>query len=133
MKGRALRVGLGCTGQSRTGPTLVLYLRGVGAATTEAWGAAVAIIEPTAVLPWAAAVVVVGAGTTAVPVVVTAVAAVGGGTIVVAGWPRLEPLTGGGEDCLTLGRKLCPPRVFTMARLEKKKRWRGWEEEGFHK
>ena len=37
------------------------------------------------------------------------------------GWPRLELPAGGGEDCLTLGLKLCPPRVLTMARLEKER------------
>ena len=61
-----------------------------------------------------------GASTTA------AVVAVGAG-------PRLELPAGGGQDCHTLGRKLCPPRVFTMARLEKDKRWRGGEEERFQK
>ena len=47
--------------------------------------------------------------------------------------PGLELPAGGGEDCRTLGRKLCPPRFFTMAGLEKEKRWRGWEEERFQK
>ena len=55
--------------------------------------------------------------------------AVGAG--VEAAEPGLEPPVGGGEDCLTLSRKLCPPRVFTMAGLEKERRWRGWEEERF--
>ena len=31
----------------------------------------------------------------------------------------LGPPTKGGEDCLTLGQKLCPPCVFTMARRRK--------------
>ena len=39
-----------------------------------------------------------------------------------AGWPGLEPPAGGGEECLTLGLKLCPPRVFTIAGLEKERR-----------
>ena len=46
---------------------------------------------------------------------------------------RLEPPAGGGEDCLTLGWKLCPPYIFTIAGLEKGRIWRGWEEERFHK
>ena len=63
-----------------------------------------------------------GAGTEGAVVVATVVAAAGG--------PGLEPPAGGGEDCITLGRKLYPSRVFTMAGLEKERRW---EEEGFHK
>ena len=47
--------------------------------------------------------------------------------------PRLELSVGGGEDCLTLGRNLCPSRVLTMAWLEKDKRWREEEERTFHK
>ena len=39
----------------------------------------------------------------------------------------------GGEDYRTLGWKLCPPHVFTMAGLDKEKRLRGWEKERFHK
>ena len=34
-------------------------------------------------------------------------------TAVGAGWLGLELPVGGGEDCLTLGLKLCPPRVLT--------------------
>ena len=64
--------------------------------------------------------------------VATATAAAGAGTKAGAG-PGLELLTWGGEDCYTLGQKLCPLRVFTMARLEKDKRWRGWEKRRFHK
>ena len=67
-----------------------------------------------------------GAGT-------AAAAMVAEGAEAVAARPRLEPPAGGGEDYLTLGRKLCPPRVFTMAGLEKERRWRGWEEERFQK
>ena len=135
MEDKALRVGLGCGEEGERGSTLVLYLRGAGA--TEAWGAAAASTKPTARLPWVAAVVAVGAR-----MVATAVAAAGAGTattavvatvVVVAGGPGLEPSAGEGEDCLTLGRKLCPPRVFTMDGLENKRRWRGWDEEGFHK
>ena len=135
MEDKALWVGLGCGEEGGRGPTLVLYLRGAGA--TEAWGAAAASAEPTTGLLWVAAVVAVGAG-----MVAAAVAAAGAGTataavvaiaVVVAGGPGLEPPAGEGEDCLTLGQKLCPPRVFTIAGLEKKRRWRGWDEEGFHK
>ena len=56
-----------------------------------------------------------------------------GGAATAAAGPGLEPPEGGGENCLTLGRKLCPLRVFTMAGLEKERRWRGWEEERFEK
>ena len=45
----------------------------------------------------------------------------------------LELPVGVGEDCRTLGRKLCPPCVFTMAGLEKEKRWRGGEGRRFQK
>ena len=38
------------------------------------------------------------------------------------GWPGLELPVGGGEDCLTPGLKLCLPRVFTIAGLEKERR-----------
>ena len=44
--------------------------------------------------------------------------------------PGLDPLAGGGEERHTRGLEFCPPRVFTMAGLEKERRWRGWEEEG---
>ena len=33
--------------------------------------------------------------------------------------------TGGGEELCTLGRKACPPRVFTMVGPEEESRWRG--------
>ena len=71
--------------------------------------------EPTAGLPWAAEVEAAGAGTAA------AVVAEVGADTAAAGGPGLEPSTGGGEDCFTLGRKLCPPRVFTMVGLEKER------------
>ena len=53
-----------------------------------------------------------------------AAAAVGGvaGAAAMAGWPGLELPARGGEDCLTLGLKLCPPRIFTIAGLEKERR-----------
>ena len=43
--------------------------------------------------------------------------------------PVLDLSTGGGEERRTQALKLCPPRVFTIAGLEKERRWRGWEEE----
>ena len=52
-----------------------------------------------------------------------AATAVVGGVVAAAPGPGLEPSEGGGEDCLTLGQKLYPPRVFTMAGLEKERRW----------
>ena len=33
--------------------------------------------------------------------------------------------TGGGEELRTLGRKACPPWVFTMVGLEEERMWRG--------
>ena len=66
----------------------------------------------------------VGAEATAAGAVGVAVAAAGLGL----GFPG-----GGEEECLTLGLKLCPPRIFTIAGLEKEWRWRGWEEERFQK
>ena len=126
LEGGALRVDLGYGEDGRTGPTLVLYLCGVGVAATEAWGATTASTGPTTRRPWAAAMVAEGAGTAAVTVVV-------GDAAVMAARPGLEPPAGGGQDYLTLGRKLCPPCVFTMAGLEKDRRWRGWEDEGFQK
>ena len=106
--------GGGGGGEGGTGPTLVLYLRGPGATTTELWDAVAASARPMVGLPWAA----VGAG-------MTAVAVVAGGAAAAAAGLGLELATGGGEDCFTLGRKLCPSRVFTMAGLEKERRWRG--------
>ena len=44
-----------CGGEGGTGPTLVWYLRRVGAAAIEAWDVAAASTGPTAGLPWAAA------------------------------------------------------------------------------
>ena len=73
------------------------------------------------------------ASTVAAVAGMTAVAVVGGGVAAVAAVLGLEPQAGGGEDCLTLGRKLCPLHVFTMVGLEKESRWRGWEEERFQK
>ena len=44
-----------------------------------------------------------------------AVAMVAGGVAAAVAGPGLVPPAGGGEDCLTLGQKLCPLYVFTMA------------------
>ena len=79
---------------------------------------------------------VVAAGADMVAAVVADTAAmevVAGGAATAAAEPGLESLVGRGEDCLTLGRKLCPPHVFTMAGLEKERRRRGWEEKRFQK
>ena len=64
-----------------------------------------------------------GAGTTAaVGAIGAAVAAAGDvGAEAAAAGPRLGLPAGGGEDFLTLGLKLCPPRVFTIAGLEKER------------
>ena len=75
----------------------------------------------------AAAVGAVGATTAAVGAAgATAAATVGvaGGmvaTTAVAGGTA----TGGGEELRNLGRKACPPRVFTMVGLKEERRWRG--------
>ena len=66
-----------------------------------------------------AAVAAGAAGATA-----TAAATVAGGATAI-GASRLEPPVGGGEELRTLGRKACPPRVFTMVSLEVERRWRG--------
>ena len=73
----------------------------------------------------------VGAGTAVAAV--AAVVAAGAGMAAAAVGPGLEPPAGGGENCLTLGWKLCPPRFFTIVGLEKERRCRGWEEEGFQR
>ena len=52
---------------------------------------------------------------------------------VAAAGPGLGLSARGGEDCRTLGRKLCPLCVFTMAGLEREKRWREEEERRFQK
>ena len=76
-----------------------------------------------------------GAGTTAVAMAARAktTGAVATGAAGVGARPGLELPVGAGEDCRTLGQKLCPPRVFIMAALDKEKTWRGWEEERFQK
>ena len=124
MEGGAFRDGLGCRGEGGIGPTLVWYLRGARAVATKAWEAAAPSVEPMAGLPWAAAwaVAAVGGGTAAVAVVV-----VGEGAATAAADPELDSPIGGGEERCTRGLELCPLRVFTMAGLEKERRWRGWE------
>ena len=54
---------------------------------------------------------------------------VGEGAAATAARLGLDSPARGGEERSTRGLKLCPPRVFTMAGLEKERRWRGWEEE----
>ena len=61
----------------------------------------------------------------------TAAAAEAAGVAATAAEPGLGLPAGGGEDCLTMGLKLCPPLVFTITGLEKEERRRGWEEERF--
>ena len=80
-----------------------------------------------------AATAVAGVGTTAATGVTGAAAAAAGavGAATEAAGPGLGLPAGGGEDCLTLGLKLCPLRDFTIAGLEKEWRWRGWHEERF--
>ena len=76
----------------------------------------------------------IGVDTAAAEVAGTAaVVVVAGGAVVAVTRPGLEPPAGGGEDYLTIGWKLCPPCVFTMAGLEEERRWRGWEEVRFQK
>ena len=66
-----------------------------------------------------ATVAAVAFGTTA-----TTAGAEAGGVATTAG-PRLELLTGGGEERRTLGQIVCPLWVLTMVGLEKERRWRG--------
>ena len=108
MEGGALRVGLGCGEDGGVRPTLVWYLRGAGAAATEAWEAVVASAEPTAGLPGATA----AAGTAAVAAAVVRAAAVavvaGAGAAAVSAGSGLglDPPVGGGEEWRTWGLKL---------------------------
>ena len=74
---------------------------GAAAATTAATGAAGAIATAAGTVVAAAAAVAAAAG-------------VAGGAA-----------AGEGEELRTLGRKVCPPRVFTMVGLEEERRWRG--------
>ena len=53
-----------------------------------------------------------------------ATAGVAGGTAATAAMAGGAAM-GGGEELRTLGRKACPPRVFTMVGLEEERRWRG--------
>ena len=65
-----------------------------------------------------------GGGTTATTAVV-----VGEGAAAAIVGLGLDLPAGEGEERRTRGLKLCPLHVFTMASLEKERRWRGWEEE----
>ena len=104
LDGGALRAGLGRDGAGEVGPTRVWYLLGAGASEE----------EPTVGLPLVAAV----ANKAAAGAVVAEGAAETGET-------ALELPAGGGEALRTLGRKACPPQVFTMVRLEEERRWGG--------
>ena len=78
-------------------PTLVMYLRGAGAAATGAWEAAVASTEPMAGLPGETAT----AGTTTVAAVVARAATTivaGAAAVSVGSGLGLDPLVGGGEE-----------------------------------
>ena len=110
------------------------YLLGAGASEE----------EPTVGLPWVAAVVNrvaatvgVAEATTAVVGAAEAIEAAVGATVVAeaaaVGVMRDAAataavagglVTGGGEELCTLGRKACPPRVFTMFRPDEERRWR---------
>ena len=110
LDGGALRAGLGCDGPGGVGTTRVWYLLEAGASEE----------KPTTGLPWVAVVVnkvAVAGGAAAAAIVAegaaTTAAVVGGAA------------TGGEEELRTLGRKACPPRVFTMVGLEEEWRWRG--------
>ena len=51
-----------------------------------------------------------------------ATAVVGEGAAAAEAGPWLDPSVGGGEEPHTRGLKFCPPRVFTIPRLEKERR-----------
>ena len=107
------------------GPTRVWYLLGAGASEE----------EPIIGLPWVAVVVnKVAAVARAVGETTEAVGAIGAtapATVGVArGVVEITTVAGGaaargGEELRTLGRKACPPRVFTMVGLKEERRWRG--------
>ena len=94
------------------GPTLVAYLHGAGegaAKTVEVTTTKAAAGMAGAL--WLVAEVAVGAAAAAV------------GTAATGSGLGLDLPAGGGEEWRTPGLKLCPPRVFTMPRLEKGRRW----------
>ena len=99
--------------RGRKGPTRVLYLLGTGAAAPGGWdeaGAGMAVV----------AAVEAGSAMAAVA------GAVEAGSAAAATAERgLELSVREGEEWRTLGRKVCPPWVFTMVRLERERRWRG--------
>ena len=105
------------------GPTLVSYLRGVGA------GAARTVVATTATIATGMAGALWLVAAAAVGGCAAAAAVVGGGVAGVVLGPGLGPPTRGGEEWLTRGLKLCLPRVLTMPRLEKGRRWREWKDE----
>ena len=120
LEGRPLQVGLRCGEEGGTEPTRVSYLRGAGTGATGTVAAVRAVAAAMARVLWLAGGAAVAGGSAA------ATAAVAGSG------PRLEPPAGGGEEGLTLGLWLSPPRVLAMPGLEKERRWREREEEGFY-
>ena len=128
MEGGALRVGLGCGEDEGMWPTLVSYLHGAGvgaAGSVEA--TTVAATAGMAGALWLAGAAAMGA------IGAVAKTVVGGDAAAAAAVsaPGLDPPVGGGEERRTWGLKLCPPRVLTMPRPKKGRRWREWEEEDF--
>ena len=98
------------------GPTLVAYLRGVGARAVGAVEVTTTEVEAgIAGALWLATVIVVGA-------VATTVGAATAATVGVRSKLGLDPPTGGGEEWRTWGLKLCPPACFTMNGQEKGRR-----------
>ena len=106
------------------GPTLVAYLRGVGAGATRTvevttneaaadMVGALRLAATAAMGAAAAAVAAVGVATVAATGVTAAPTVIGVGSGL-----GLDP-PGGGEEWRTRGLNLCPPRVFTMSGLEK--------------
>ena len=101
------------------GPTLVLYLLGTREAAPRGWDETRAGM---ATAPAMEARLAAAAAARAVEVGLAAAAMV---TVVAVTEHGLELPAGEGEEWHTLGRKVCPPRAFTMVGLEKERRWRG--------
>ena len=98
------------------GPTRVWYLIGGGEIIAE--------VGPMEGMPSATAAAGDGTVAAAIAATATATRAIGATTAAagaVEAGPGLELPAGEGEDYCTLGRKLCPPRIFTMVGLEKEK------------
>ena len=91
------------------------YLLGAGASEE----------EPTIGLLWGAAVVNKVAAVVGAARATTAAAGAAGATTAVVTGVAGGTSAGGGEELHTLGRKACPPRVFTMVGLEDERKWRG--------